>query len=181
MKHIKLIMVLSIVALVTIVIGVTFSKWSIRNEQVEINTLNIGCLETSIVESESISMTNAYPVTDYDGLNGTPYTFSLENKCEEAQSVQINLESFATTASFDASQIRYSFTGSAPDFVSSLPTMNPILNNATNGYILTTDTIDAGTTHEYDLRLWIDENQTVENATNKIFKTRISIITSYGK
>ena len=41
--------------------------------------------------------------------------------------------------------------------------------------------IDAGTTHEYDLRLWIDENQTVENATNKIFKTRISIITSYGK
>lgn len=181
MKYGKLISVIVITVLVVGVIGYTYSKWSVRNEQTEVNKLTTGCLETSIVEGEAISMTNLYPVTDDDGMDTIPYTFSLENTCSEAQQVQINLELFSTTASFDSSQIRFSFTGSEPAYVNSLTTMNPILDNATEGYILTTDTIAGGITHEYNLKMWIDENLTVENATNKIFKTRISIITSYGK
>lgn len=181
MKHVKIISIAIIFVLVAGIIAITYAKWSVKSEQTEVNTLTTGCLETTIVEGEAISMTNLYPVTDTDGMNGTPYTFSLKNTCSETQQVQINLELFETTASFDASQIRYSFTGSNPAYVNSLETMNPILDNATGGYVLFTDTIAGGVTHEYNLRMWIDENVTTEEGANKAFKTKISVISTYGK
>ena len=59
--------------------------------------------------------------------------------------------------------------------------MNPILDNATNGYVLTIDNVKPGVKYEYNLKMWLDENLTTENATNKVFKSKISLITSYGK
>lgn len=181
MKHAKIIFITIVFLSVIGIIAITYAKWSVKSEQIDLNTLTVGCLETSIVEGEAISMTNLYPVTDNEGIESVPYTFSLKNTCSEKQKVQINLELFATNASYDPSQIKFSFNGSNPAYINSLTTMNPILTNATSGYILTTDTIAGGVTHEYDLKMWIDENVTIENGTNKIFKTRVSIITTYGK
>ena len=181
MKHVKIITLAIVVVLVVGIISITFAKWSVKNEQTEVNTLTTGCLETSIVESESISMSNLYPITDDEGMDGNAYTFTLKNTCSDPQQVQINLEQFATTQSFDASQIRYSLNNSSPAYINSLEVMNPILDNATNGYVLTTDTLNPGVSYEYNLKMWIDENVTAEEGNNKIFKTKISLITSYGK
>lgn len=181
MKPIKIIIISFVTVLVVGIISIAYAKWSVRSEQVELNTLTVGCLETSIVEGESISMTNLYPIADSEGMNNKGYTFTLKNTCNDPQKAQINLEQFATTQSFDASQIRFSLNNSAPDYVDALDTMNPVLDNATNGYILTTDTLNPGVNYEYTLKMWIDENVTAENGANKIFKTKISLITSYGK
>jgi len=181
MKHIKIISIAAVIVLVVGIISITFAKWSVKSEQKELNTLTTGCLETTIVEGESIGLTNLYPVTDEEGMNGEAYTFTLKNTCDNAQKAQINLEQFATTSSFDASQMKYSLNESVPAYINSLETMNPILDNATNGYILTTDELKPGVNYEYNLKMWIDEDVTNEEGTNKIFKTRISIITSYGK
>lgn len=181
MKHVKIISLAVVIILVVGIISITFAKWSVKSEQKELNTLTVGCLETTIIEGESIGLTNLYPVTDQQGMNGKAYTFTLENTCDDVQKVQINLEQFATTNSFNASQMKYSLNDSEPTYINSLELMNPILDNATNGYVLITDELKPGVNYEYNLKMWIDENVTTEEGTNKIFKTRVSIITSYGK
>lgn len=181
MKHVKIISIATVLVLVVGVIAITFAKWSVKSEQKEVNTYKTGCLDTSIVEGESINLQNFYPVTDDEGMDTQPYTFTLENTCSEEQKVQINLEVFATTASFTADQVRYSLNDGTPNYISALETMNPILDNATNGYVLTIDNVKPGVKYEYNLKMWLDEKLTTENATNKVFKSKISLITSYGK
>ena len=181
MKNSKLITIFIVMILLIGVIGYTYSKWSIKSEQTTTNVFGTECLDTSLTESSGISLTNYYPVTDAEGLGGTPYTFSIKNICGQVQDVQINLEVFSTSSSFTASQIRYSFNDSAADYINSMETMTPVITDATNGFILATDTISPDITHEYNLKLWIDENLTTENANNKNFQSRISIITTYGK
>lgn len=181
MKNSKFLTFLIVMILVVGVIGYTYSKWSIKSEQTATNVFNTSCLDSTLTDSSEINLLNSYPITDNEGLNTTPYTFSLRNNCNNTQKVQINIELFATASSFSASQIRYSFNDGQPDYISSLDPMTPVITGATEGYILTTDTISANTTHNYNLRLWLDENLTTENATNKIFKSKISIVTTYGK
>lgn len=177
----KVIIILIVLVVFVGALGYAYSKWFASEEQITKNVFRTNCLDTTIVEGEAINLQNVYPITDSEGKALTPYTFSIKNTCGNDQKIQINLELFATNASFDAGQIRYIFNDSTPDYVNSMNEMNPILNNATGGYILTTDTLQAGSTHEYNLKMWIDENETVETASNKIFKTRISVISSYGK
>src|SRR5574344_1308811 len=163
------------------VIGYTYAKWSVMSEQTGLNTFKTSCLDTTINEQEAIKLKSAYPITDAEGLLSSPYEFTLTNECDNEERIEINLELFATTSSFLASQMRYSFNDSTPDYVSNLEPINPILNNATSGYLLLTDTLPANTTHKYALKLWIDENLGVDEASNKAFKTKISIITTFGK
>ena len=77
MKHVKIISIATVLVLVVGVIAITFAKWSVKSEQKEVNTYKTGCLDTSIVEGESINLQNFYPVTDDEGMDTQPYTFTL--------------------------------------------------------------------------------------------------------
>lgn len=181
MKFNKLTTFIIVMIMVVGVIGYTYSKWSVRSEQTTTNVFNTDCLDTTLTESSEINLQNYYPVTDSEGLKLTPYTFSLTNNCKTVQNIQINLETFTTSSSFLASQMRYSFNDQNADYISSLQTTTPIITGATESYILSTDTLSSGTTHNYSLKLWIDGSLITENAMNKTFKSQISVITSYGK
>jgi hypothetical protein len=181
MKHQKLLTAVIVMILAVCVCGYTYSKWSIGASQTSTNVFRTGCLEPTITEDDAIKLTNLYPVTDSEGLNNTPLTFSVKNNCTKSETIQINLELFTDEKSFTASDIRYSLNDSTPDYISKAAITDTTINGATSAFALATDTIDAGTTHEYNLKIWIDENLTTENATNKTFISKISIITSYGK
>jgi len=43
-------------------------------------------------EGNAISLNDAYPVSDEEGLKGIGYTFTLKNVCESNVTYQINLE-----------------------------------------------------------------------------------------
>lgn len=183
MKKKSYIYVISSVCLVIVlsIIAFSFAKWFTTREQKNTNILGSSCLDTTINESDSITLNNLYPVTDQEGMNGKYYEFKLTNNCDITEDIEINLELFSTTSSFNANQIKYSLNNSTPVLISSKTKITPIITNATSGYKLASDTLTKGQTKTYILRMWINENETVESATNKTLKSKISVITSYKK
>lgn len=170
-----------VIVLLILVINFTYSKWAIGSEQNQSNILKVACFDTTLTENSYISLENAYPITDIEGLNSAPFSFTLKNNCSVNQNVQINLEILNTTNSFDPSQIKFSLNGNNPVKLSTLSTTEKSLENATNSYIITNDVINVNNTNSYNLRMWIDENETVESASNKTFEAKITVTTSYGK
>lgn len=163
------------------VIGYTYSKWSVGFAQNEVNVLNVSCFETTLTENSYINLENTYPMKDSDGLNTTPLSFTLTNNCKLDQNIQINLEILNGANNFAPSQIKYSLDDLPPQFLNTLTETTKTLDNASISFNLHNDVIQKDTTHTYNLKMWVDENETVESASNKNLETKITVITSYGK
>ena len=54
-------------------------------------------LKQNFQDANSISLSNAYPIPDEEGISLTPYTFTITNTCETYASFQINLEILNTS------------------------------------------------------------------------------------
>ena len=94
MKKRVLILVVSLIGITGIIIGVSYAFFSVGGSQETANTFTSGCLSISLTaESDSINLTNAYPITDVEGLEGTSYDFTITNNCDSSTNYQINLES----------------------------------------------------------------------------------------
>ena len=131
------------------VIGITFAYFSTGGVQDTANTFNSGCLNISLTnESTSINLTDAYPITDVEGLETTSYDFTVKNNCNSATNYQINLESLNEQVnSLNADYIKVSLSSDTVDNVISILSSNtsvtPTIDNAYESYNLYTDSLDA--------------------------------------
>ena len=93
-RNIKVILIVGLIVLLVGVIGVTFAFFSTGGVQGTANTFQSGCLNISLTDASSfINLSNIYPVTDIEGLDGTSYDFTIKNTCSTDANYQINLES----------------------------------------------------------------------------------------
>ena len=94
MKKRVIILIISLIAITGIIVGVSYAFFSTGGMQEAANTFQSGCLNISLTnESTSINLSNIYPVTDIEGLDGTSYDFTIKNTCSTDANYQINLES----------------------------------------------------------------------------------------
>ena len=94
MKKRVIILIISLIAITGIIVGVSYAFFSTGGMQQAANTFQSGCLNISLTDaSSSINLSNIYPVTDIEGLDGTSYDFTIKNTCSTDANYQINLES----------------------------------------------------------------------------------------
>ena len=171
------------------VIGITFAYFSTGGVQDTANTFNSGCLNISLTnESTSINLTDAYPITDAEGLETTSYDFTVKNNCNSATNYQINLESLQISLeslneqvnSLGADYIKVSLSSDTVDNVISILSSNtsvtPSIDNAYESYNLYTDSLDANEEKNYHLKIWVDYDATVEQAASKTYTSKINVI-----
>ena len=164
------------------VIGITFAYFSTGGVQDTANTFNSGCLNISLTnESTSINLTDAYPITDVEGLETTSYDFTVKNNCNSATNYQINLESLNEQVnSLNADYIKVSLSSDTVDNVISILSSNtsatPSIDNAYESYNLYTDSLDANEEKTYHLKIWVDYDATVEQAASKVYQSKINVI-----
>ena len=171
------------------VIGITFAYFSTGGVQDTANTFNSGCLNISLTnESTSINLTDAYPITDVEGLETTSYDFTVKNNCNSATNYQINLESLQINLeslneqvnSLNADYIKVSLSSDTVDNVISILSSNtsvtPTIDNAYESYNLYTDSLDANGEKTYHLKIWVDYEATAEQAANKVYSSKINVI-----
>ena len=92
-----IILTVSLIAIIGIIVGVSYAFFSIGGSQEQANTFTSGCLNISLTDaSASISLNNIYPITDVEGLEGTSYDFTITNTCNTSANYQINLENIKT-------------------------------------------------------------------------------------
>ena len=177
-----IILVVSLLGITGIIIGVSYAFFSIGGIQETANTFTSGCLNISLTnESTSIHLTNAYPITDIEGLETTSYDFTVKNNCNSSANYQINLESLNEQAnSLNADYIKVSLSSDTVDNVISILSSNtsatPSIDNAYKSYNLYTDSLNANEEKTYHLKIWVDYDATIEQAANKVYSSKINVI-----
>lgn len=176
-----LLMVISLLLVVAITIGTSYSLWKKVEVQTNENIVNSACYDIAFEESSNINLKNAMPISDASGLKKTPYTFTIKNTCntDSKTTIAINVKNTSTMSS---SAIKTSIK-STPENTNSTPVLLTSLNTATIGnsdsttkesYIITTDTIRAYNSKTYSLYLWMDDGVGNEEM-NKVFNATISV------
>ena len=93
MKKSVIFISMSLIIILLLGIGVSYSMWNVSVSQDTNNTAYTECFDLSLTNKENnISLNNAYPISNDKGKNLTPYTFTVTNTCDITAQYNINLE-----------------------------------------------------------------------------------------
>ena len=164
--------------IISLIISGSYAYWMMTRQQTNENIVNTGCFSTSFTELENsaINLTNAFPMTDEDGMKTTPYEFTITNTCDTYASYNINLEILnTTTLSHDL--IKAVIDDNTPKVATEYESTTATIDGATS-YVLLSGGLESEESKTFNLRMWIDESGTLENSQNKIINAKILAVTA---
>ena len=193
--RIILLSIISILIVVTIVLGVTYSFMKADIESSSVTEVSLkSCAKITLKDTDvSINLNNTYPMSKNKVLQTTPYTFTVSSSCENYVGFNLYLATLNTNT-LDASNIHYIITyNGSKDILA-----EGILSNATNAesefsneektqlnsgingtyssiYKLYNASIPLQGEKSYDLYLYVDESVTGASTMNKSFNAGIAV------
>ena len=186
-KKRKLSIYYGLLVTVICIIGVSFAWFRLYLSQTENNTIaSRTCFNTTLTEDTSkISLTDAFPISDEDGLKQTPFTFTIKNNCNSYVKVYITIDSTyreSTNTSFlkdNYMKVNISPKGTTTgkSVILGSQTLTDLENNR-KGYILINTWLKANEEKSYDLRIWMDSAVTTEQGLNKNWSGKIVVVSN---
>ena len=175
--------------LITLVVfmGVSYAWFRLKLTQTNSNVIGTRtCLDASLTEDTSkITLSDAFPISDEDGLKQTPFTFTLKNNCDSYVKVYITIDSKYRTST-DAAYLKDSFlkvnlsskgTTDGSSVLLGGQTLTDLDNNK-KGYIIVSTGLKANEEKSYDLRIWMDSAVTTEQGLNKNWSGKIVVVST---
>ena len=169
---------------VLVLIGVTYAYYRITKTQTNSNVIGTRtCLNTTLTEETSeIVLSDAFPISNEDGLKQSPFTFTLTNNCDSYVKVTIALVSEYRTSTNTAylkdnyvkSNLSTKGTNDGSSVILSTLSLGEVDTN-TEGYVLKTTGLKNKEAKSFDLRLWLDSETTNEQGLNKTWKGKIVV------
>ena len=169
------------------IIGVSFAWFRLYLSQTENNTIaSRTCFNTTLTEDTSkISLTDAFPISDEDGLKQTPFTFTIKNNCNSYVKVYITIDStYRESTSTSYLKDNYMKVNISPEgtttgksVILGSQTLTDLENNK-KGYIIVTTGLKANEEKSYDLRIWMDSAVTTEQGLNKNWSGKIVVVSN---
>ena len=186
-KKRKLSIYYGLLVTVICIIGVSFAWFRLYLSQTENNTIaSRTCFNTTLTEDTSkISLTDAFPVIDEDGLKQTPFTFTIKNNCNSYVKVYITIDS-TYRESTDSSYLKDNYmkvnispkgTTASKSVILGSQTLTDLENNK-KGYIIINTGLKANEEKSYDLRIWMDSTVTTEQGLNKNWSGKIVVVSN---
>ena len=173
--------------LITLVVfmGVSYAWFRLKLTQTNSNVIGTRtCLDASLTEKTSkITLSDAFPISDEDGLKQTPFTFTLKNNCDSYVKVYITIDSKYRTST-DAAHLKDSFlkvnlsskgTTDGSSVLLGSQTLTE-LEGTNKGYILVTTGLKANEEKSYDLRVWMDGETSIADGLNKNWEGKIVVV-----
>ena len=186
-KKRKLSIYYGLLVTVICIIGVSFAWFRLYLSQTENNTIaSRTCFNTTLTEDTSkISLTDAFPITDEDGLKQTPFTFTIKNNCNSYVKVYITIDStYRENTSTSYLKDNYMKVNISPkgtttgkSVILGSQTLTDLENNR-KGYILINTWLKANEEKSYDLRIWMDSSVTTEQGLNKNWSGKIVVVSN---
>ena len=193
--RIILLSIISILIVVTIVLGVTYSFMKADIESSSVTEVSLkSCAKITLKDTDvSINLNNTYPMSKNKALQTTPYTFTVSSSCENYVGFNLYLATLNTNT-LDASNIHYIITNNGSKDILA----EGILSNATNAesefsneektqlnsgingtygsiYKLYNESIPLQGEKSYDLYLYVDGSVTDASTMNKSFNAGIAV------
>ena len=159
-------------ALVLSFIGGSYALFTSSSKAGEYNSLTVGDLEISYVDTGSgygdvLSLNGAYPMSDGDGANTTPYRFSLENKGTIPLDLRIKLlddesiidEDGCSNNQIDKNYVMVKLDRNQPVTLGSLADNDYVIytkgNLAAGEYDRLSEALVPGSSEIHEIRIWI--------------------------
>lgn len=177
MKKNILIFSISLGVILLLGIGVSYSLWNISVSQDTINTATTKCFNVEITsQKNSISLENAYPITNEKGKKLTPFSFTITNTCDIFASYTVSLESLKDTT-LSSKFINAMINNEEIKKLSDYEITDMVNTGSIESHILAKGSLGSGDSEDYTLRVWIDYDTTMEDLNNetKTFKSKIVV------
>ncbi len=176
----KLLLFIGILIAICIVIGVSYAYWLLTYTQEGLNRVASGCFSLSLTnEKNAINLENTYPILDEEGRTLTPYSFTITNTCDLFASYTVNLE-ILENSTLDSKYIRVMLNNEAIQNLNEYESTTTTMTGSIDSKILAQGSLGSGDSADYTLRLWMDEDITIEDvdAMNKLFRSKVVISAS---
>ena len=171
---------------VVCIIGISYAWFRLYLRQSENNKIaSRNCFSTSLTEdSAKIDLVDAVSMYDEEGLEETPFTFTIKNNCSGYVKAYITIDSQYRDSS-SSSYLKDNFvkvnlspkgTTNSPSVV--LTDKNLIdLDNNRKGYLIVDAGLNSNEERSFDLRIWIDSETTTSDGLNKTWLGKIVVVT----
>ena len=171
----KKIVFIALILLFLISLGISYAYWRYSVMQTKENKLTSNCLNITLTEeSDAINLEKAYPITDEEGMNLTPYTFTIKNTCNSFISYEVAL------GILEESDLSSSYIAAVLN-TNEIKKLNEYPETEIDGYkegrLLQTGSLSYEDEETYSLRIWMDESVTPEDveAMNKSLYSKIVV------
>ena len=169
---------------VLVIIGASYAWLQVTLTGTKTVVIRSGNLSLNLDEdaSEVISLTNAYPMTDQEGLKTTSYDFTLKNDGTIPNSYTIYLEDTTgetdikafPVLKYDIKKTEYNDDDSVKTAeVDTMQLLSAI--KTTDGIVLDSGTLEVGEYNKYSFKLWMDYDAN-DDYQNSHFKGNLKIV-----
>lgn len=154
--------IISIFIVTIIMISSTYAIFSSVQKQKSYNTLTVGTLKIDFDQSSDdmgniINLNGAYPTSDENGQETSPYSFKITNtgtlaayyKAKIVDDIDMINEDGCQDNLLPKDKIKVSINNGTPFLLSSMEA---------NSYIVNDGTLDASASKTFEIRIWIDES-----------------------
>ena len=177
----KMLLFVILTVVICAAITTSFALWQLTLKQTDKNVITTACFNVKMMnESDSITLDNAYPVTDEDGMKNDGYTFTIKNICSSEAYYQVNLEELTTELKqLSGKYIKVSLNDSKGKNLYNYTSAENTLENALSARKLTTGKLNAEEEVTYTLKLWMDKDTpAIDEVMNASFNSKITIVVS---
>ncbi len=167
-KDLIIITVLIAMCLVTLV-GSSYALFTRTFTSTKKISVQAGTLKVDFAEGDRINLSNVAPMSDSDGMNTTPYTFTITNSGSVAAYYTIRNEEDSSNT-LNNKYIKYRLISDS--FDSGIKTLDTI----GNGYYMLSleNTLAVGKSITYKLYLWLS-SEADNDAQNKTYQSKIVV------
>ena len=175
-KKKKIILIMVILLVMMTVIGISYAYWVLTFSSTNPNKVATSCLSLSLTnEKNDINLAKAYPISDEEGKKLTPYSFTITNTCDLFLSYTVNLE-VLNDSTMPYKYIKAMVNNEAITNLNALEDNTTTLDNTSTSKILAKGTLGTDDSADYNIRLWMDEDVTV-NDTDSMSTEFLSKVT----
>ena len=179
-KHKITLLVIGILLALSLMLSSSYALWVFNVSQESTNVVVSDCFEITFTDgSDAINLTNSFPMKDGKGVYTTPYEFTLTNICEHAADISINVETL-NDSQIAGENLRVDVNGHIHTYGDN-NYVEPTLENASSAASFYNDTIAAGNSKSYNLRLWIKNDVNSADVINKSLRSKVTVKSTLRK
>ena len=148
-----------------LLVGASFAVFNTSLEGEKVQKIKAGCLKVEMTDQGDVTIANAAPETDEEGLEESPYTYTIKNTCTtDAYYIStLNVLNNNNTNIENISKIKVALDGDSflrPTYISDLEETEKVTEeeNISKTYKIDEGYLKVGEERTFNLRNWIDYN-----------------------
>ena len=162
-KDKKIVMIiLSIILVIIVMSSTTYALFFKTHTLDNTESYTAGILDITVEEGSKLSLTNTLPMTDEEGANTTPYTFTITNNGNISYTFDLKMLSTTTSNQINSKYIKVKLDDNEPVLLSSI----------SSGLIASDLTLNPEESVTMSIRIWLDIN-TPNTEIGKKFSAKI--------